>query len=335
MTKRKKDLDEGNPNLRLESINLQLSSCALNEDEEKRNARLMRNRESVQLSRQRKKHYVEELEDKLRSMHSTIAELNSKISYVMTENEGLRQQLSGSGMCQPPPPVKSKRNKSKKVVERTKKVFSINFLGVTGTLAFVDDRKGVDNFNAYSDAGWLRELGSYLELSKKRIFWEESGHDYASFLKELEVLRTRADRARFREEAFDGHMTIGRVLYEHQLFKEALVSFKRACELQPTDVRLHFRARNCLYVLGKHKEVKEEVLLVLEAAEILCPTHFRALKLLWSALFGVGKYRAAVKALEEGILMKPDYADAHCPPEKRKRVASDALVWQPVNDCGT
>ena len=51
MKKRKKDLDEGNPDLRLESINPQLSSCALNEDEEKRKTRLMRNGESAQLSR--------------------------------------------------------------------------------------------------------------------------------------------------------------------------------------------------------------------------------------------------------------------------------------------
>ena len=73
-----------------------------NEDDEKRKARLMRNRESAQLSRQRKKHYVEELEDKVRGMHSTIAELNSKISYFMAENATLRQQLSGN--VQPPPP---------------------------------------------------------------------------------------------------------------------------------------------------------------------------------------------------------------------------------------
>nr|AGC51780.1 cold regulated protein 15b [Manihot esculenta] len=207
-----------------------------------------------------------------------------------------------------------------------------------------------DNFDAYSDAGWSRELGPSSEISDKRIFWEESGHDYAVFVKELGVLRNRADGARSREEAFDGHMAIGRVLYEHQLFKEALVSFKRACELQPVDVRPHFRAGNCLYVLGRYKESKEEFLLALEAAEaggnqwayllpqiyvnlgialegegmvlsaceyyreaaILCPTHFRALKLLGSALFGVGEYMAAVKALEEAIFMKPDYADAHC-----------------------
>lgn len=207
-----------------------------------------------------------------------------------------------------------------------------------------------ENFDAYSDAGWSRELGPSTEISDKRVVWDESGHDYAVFVKEVGGLRTRADNARSREEAFDGHMAIGRVLYEHQLFKEALISFKRACELQPVDVRPHFRAGNCYYVLGRYKEAKEEFLLALEAAEaggnqwayllpqiyvnlgislegegmvlsaceyyreaaILCPTHFRALKLLGSALFGVGEYKAAVKALEEAIFMKPDYADAHC-----------------------
>ncbi|CAL5418390.1 unnamed protein product [Camellia sinensis] len=210
--------------------------------------------------------------------------------------------------------------------------------------------KGDNNSDVYSDAGWSRELGIASDISEKRVFWEESGHDYAVFVKELGTLRSRADGARSREEAFDGHMAIAKVLYENQLYKEALVSFKRACELQPTDVRPHFRAGNCLYVLGNHSEAKEEFLLALEAAEsggnqwsylfpqihvnlgialegegmvisacehyreaaILCPTHFRALKLLGSALFGVGEYKAAVKALEEAIFLKNDYADAHC-----------------------
>ncbi|XP_015897961.3 bZIP transcription factor 17 [Ziziphus jujuba] len=78
------------------------SHLSLNEEDEKRKARLMRNRESAQLSRQRKKHYVEELEDKVRSMHSTITDLNSRISYIMAENATLRQQLSGGAMCPPP-----------------------------------------------------------------------------------------------------------------------------------------------------------------------------------------------------------------------------------------
>ncbi|XP_077218106.1 basic region/leucine zipper motif protein 49 [Tasmannia lanceolata] len=84
-----------------------------NEEDEKKNSRLMRNRESAQLSRQRKKHYVEELEDKMRLMHSTITELNSKISFIMAENASLRQQLGGggvgvclpTGMYPPPPPI--------------------------------------------------------------------------------------------------------------------------------------------------------------------------------------------------------------------------------------
>lgn len=85
----------------------QQPQCGVNngsdgDEDEKRKARLMRNRESAQLSRQRKKHYVEELEEKVRSMHSTIADLSSKISFVMAENATLRQQLGAGVMCPPP-----------------------------------------------------------------------------------------------------------------------------------------------------------------------------------------------------------------------------------------
>lgn len=76
----------------------------VSEEELKKKARLMRNRESAQLSRQRKKHYVEELEDKVRAMHSTIADLNGKISFFMAENATLRQQLSGGSAMPPPAP---------------------------------------------------------------------------------------------------------------------------------------------------------------------------------------------------------------------------------------
>lgn len=212
-----------------------------------------------------------------------------------------------------------------------------------------DGKPKGENFDVYSDPGWSRELGPSSEVDK-RIIWEESGHDYGVFVKELGALRSRADGSRSREEAFDGHMALGRVLYDQQLFKESLVCFKRACELQPTDVRPHFRAGNCYYVIGRHSEAKSEFISALDAAEaggnqwgyllpqihvnlgislegegmvisacehyreaaILCPTHFRALKLLGSALFGVGEYKAAIKALEEAIYMKNDYADAHC-----------------------
>ncbi|KAJ4904016.1 bZIP transcription factor 17 [Raphanus sativus] len=136
------------------------------EEDERKRARLIRNRESAQLSRQRKKHYVEELEEKVRSMHSAITDLNGKISYFMAENAALRQQLGGCppppmGMyppmaypwmpCPPPYMVKqqggqvplipiprlkpqntlgSSKGKSKKSEARTKKVASISFLGL-------------------------------------------------------------------------------------------------------------------------------------------------------------------------------------------------------------
>ncbi|KAL2320614.1 hypothetical protein Fmac_029583 [Flemingia macrophylla] len=77
----------------------------IDDEDEKRKARLMRNRESAQLSRQRKKHYVEELEEKVRSMNSIIADLSSKISYVVAENATLRQQVGAGVMCAPPPPA--------------------------------------------------------------------------------------------------------------------------------------------------------------------------------------------------------------------------------------
>lgn len=78
----------------------------ISDEDEKRKVRLMRNRESAQLSRQRKKHYVEELEDKVRAMQSTIQDLNARISYIMAENASLRQQANGvppHGMYPPPP----------------------------------------------------------------------------------------------------------------------------------------------------------------------------------------------------------------------------------------
>lgn len=78
------------------------------EEDEKKKVRLIRNRESAQLSRLRKKQYVEELQGKVKSMNSTIAELNTKISYVMAENAALRQQMAATasaGAGAHPPPM--------------------------------------------------------------------------------------------------------------------------------------------------------------------------------------------------------------------------------------
>ncbi|KAL6540702.1 hypothetical protein OROMI_024585 [Orobanche minor] len=112
--KRKKD-SENLPNNDVESNQCKKSNFnstnsnknndngGLSEEEEKKKTRLMRNRDSAQLSRQRKKHYVEELEEKVKMMHSTIQDLNVKISYFVAENATLRQQVGSGGSVLPPP----------------------------------------------------------------------------------------------------------------------------------------------------------------------------------------------------------------------------------------
>uniref|UniRef100_A0A1J3GJQ3 TGACG-sequence-specific DNA-binding protein TGA-1B n=1 Tax=Noccaea caerulescens TaxID=107243 RepID=A0A1J3GJQ3_NOCCA len=77
------------------------SAATYEDDDDKKKMKLIRNRESAQLSRLRKKQYVEELQGKVKSMHSTIAELNGKISYVMAENAALRQQMAAASGAPP------------------------------------------------------------------------------------------------------------------------------------------------------------------------------------------------------------------------------------------
>uniref|UniRef100_A0A0D6QTB3 BZIP domain-containing protein n=1 Tax=Araucaria cunninghamii TaxID=56994 RepID=A0A0D6QTB3_ARACU len=72
------------------------------DEDEKKKARLIRNRESAQLSRQRKKNYIDELEEKVKSMNSTISELNNTIAYLSAENVKLKQQLGLGAMCPNP-----------------------------------------------------------------------------------------------------------------------------------------------------------------------------------------------------------------------------------------
>ncbi|CAN7013925.1 unnamed protein product [Brassica oleracea var. botrytis] len=125
------------------------------EDDEKKEARLVRNRESALLSRQRRKHYVEELEDKVKNLQSVITDLNSKVSYFTSENATLRHKVGpGKGMCWPPvvpvtypwmpfpaymvkpqvvpllpiPRLKPQRSVGK--VQKTKKVASVSVLGL-------------------------------------------------------------------------------------------------------------------------------------------------------------------------------------------------------------
>ncbi|KAJ4966741.1 hypothetical protein NE237_018590 [Protea cynaroides] len=189
-----------------------------------------------------------------------------------------------------------------------------------------------------------------VEFDDKKFVWDENCAEFRILLKELKKIRVAIDRNLSREEAFDRHMAIGRTLYDYRLFKMALESFQHAADMNSIDVRPHYRKGNCLCSLGRLNEAKASYTLALKLAEnnsirwlellpqvhvnlgivlegegmllgacehyreaaILCPTHYRALKLLGSALFGVGEYRAAEKALEEAVLLKPEYPDAHC-----------------------
>lgn len=203
-------------------------------------------------------------------------------------------------------------------------------------------------FDGFSDNSWSTDFS--LELNKRGLLRDENASEFRAFLKVLKEIRQRIDQLPTTEEAFDGHMAIGRTLHERKFFTEAIDSFQRAIDLKPVDVRPHYRLGNTLMSLGRPSEGKESYLTALKLAEndsvkwsellpqvhvnlgvvmegegllinasehyreaaILCPTHYRALKLLGSALLGVGEYGLAEKALEEAVLLKPDFADAHC-----------------------
>lgn len=216
------------------------------------------------------------------------------------------------------------------------------------TIRACNSNKTVKDNDGFSENGWSVE--SSVEFDVKREVFYRNSSQFKSFLNELRAIRYKVDCARTPDEAFDGHMAIGRTLYDCRLLVECLEGFKRAAELKPIDVRPHFRMGNSFCSLGRLAEAKESYLLALQLAEedvnqwstllpqvhvnlgialegegmllsasdhyreaaILCPTHYRALKLLGSALFGVGEYWAAEKALEEAVFLKPDYADAYC-----------------------
>ena len=72
--------------------------------DDKKRARLVRNRESAQQSRARKKQYVDELERKCRDLGRANAELRAFASALMAECAGLRHHLHLATGKPPPPP---------------------------------------------------------------------------------------------------------------------------------------------------------------------------------------------------------------------------------------
>ncbi|KFK34907.1 hypothetical protein AALP_AA5G209200 [Arabis alpina] len=182
ITKKRRKEEDTSRNVKYRRLNYEEE-----EDDEKRNVRLIRNRESAQLSRQRKKHYVEELEEKVKKMEFMIMDLNSKVSYFVAENVALRQQLGlGSGMCRSPlvpvayqwlhcpgsqvpllpiprlkpPPQQSVANKVKR---KMKKVASVSVLGFLFCLFLFGALAPIVNVR-YSDRVYDHSRGRVLDV---------------------------------------------------------------------------------------------------------------------------------------------------------------------------
>ncbi|WMV25568.1 hypothetical protein MTR67_018953 [Solanum verrucosum] len=138
---KKRNVDSNNVSKHQKSTLFSFSDNVNNDKDKKKMARKIRNRESAHLSRKRKKHYDEELEDKFRILHSTIQHFNAKLSSEMAENATLKAQLGGSQVplvsipklksqaLAPAPKSRKKVEKNKSEV-KTKKVTSVSFLGV-------------------------------------------------------------------------------------------------------------------------------------------------------------------------------------------------------------
>lgn len=77
----------------LQASKKRLASALENEDEDKRHARLQRNRESAMLSRQRKKMHQQQLEQQLNEALERISQYEHTISALAAENSSLKRQV--------------------------------------------------------------------------------------------------------------------------------------------------------------------------------------------------------------------------------------------------
>ncbi|XP_049377537.1 bZIP transcription factor 49-like [Solanum stenotomum] len=75
------------------------------EKDEKKKSKMEKRRVNCRLYRKRKKHYVEDLEDNMRIMHSTIQELNRMISHLTLENATLKSQMGSTSVPSQIPPL--------------------------------------------------------------------------------------------------------------------------------------------------------------------------------------------------------------------------------------
>ncbi|GAB4816154.1 hypothetical protein N2152v2_003200 [Parachlorella kessleri] len=148
--------------------------------------------------------------------------------------------------------------------------------------------------------------------------------------------------------AHRAHMELGMRLNQKQRHYEALRSFHAAVASEPEDPLAHFRMGNAYFALRKYPEARKAYLTALRCCQTgrdealkpkicvnlgiteeaegllmaacdyyrqvtaLNPAHFRAHKLLGSALYALGDFGGAAAALRQALKLKPDYADAYC-----------------------
>ena len=104
--KRKKVSDDSNNAFKHEKSEFVVDGSNIrnvsSEKDEKKKSKLERDRVNSQTYRNRRKHYVEKLEDNVRTMQSTIQELNRMISHLTLENATLKTQMGSTSQIPPP-----------------------------------------------------------------------------------------------------------------------------------------------------------------------------------------------------------------------------------------
>ncbi|GJP50193.1 hypothetical protein CLOM_g9334 [Closterium sp. NIES-68] len=171
-----------------------------------------------------------------------------------------------------------------------------------------------------------------------------------AFTRAVADLRTQSESLLPVAAVVEANMAMGRALMKVGRTEEAKPSFVRVVEIEQQNVRAYFLLGNAHYSMGQLAQAREAYSQSLEAgkadpeahatilpqvhvnlgiameaegllmnacdhyreAGMLNPHHHHAMKLLGSALYGLGEYREAEEALQNALYLDPKYADAHC-----------------------
>ncbi|MFH1835161.1 MAG: tetratricopeptide repeat protein, partial [Methanobacteriota archaeon] len=151
----------------------------------------------------------------------------------------------------------------------------------------------------------LRAKGNLYQIAHERGFRRTGNESDDSLLMESEQLILRA--INLDPENSMGHYELGWVQEAGGKFDDALNSFKKAHELEPSE-QIHLIARgNLLSNLGRH----DEALIELEKARELGPNTPFDLMMLGTTYAIAGQSENAHAAIDEAIQMAPKNAHAH------------------------